>query len=166
MLNFVVFDHNDILELEVKEKQFFSDTPRGTVKIPLATLQPGRTADMWIPLTESDKKDAVLGGKLHVELTLKQTDADAIAALPKAKRKTAVLASTGTGAASHAPAVGSIKIEDIGDINVVPPEGEFPITADPRGPTPYSFNPATGQFEIPQLHFSGFFVLDRDVTEM
>lgn len=164
MLNFFVFDHNDTLILEVKEKQFFSDIPRGTVRIPLSALQPGMMADMWVPLAESDKKDAVLGGKLHLELTLKQTDADAIASIPKAKRKTAMLASTGS--ASSLTSVGNIKIEDIGDINVVAPEGEFPITADPRGPTPYSFNPGTGEFEVPQLHFSGFFVLDRDVEEM
>jgi hypothetical protein len=164
MLNFFVFSTDDVLVLDVKEKQMLKDIPRGTVKIPLNTLLPGQLADMWVPLSESEKKGALLGGRLHIEITLKAADADAIAATPKSKRKTAMLQSTGS--LSNLASVGHIKIEDIGDISIVAPEGEWPITADPRGPTPYSLNPGTGEYEIPQMAFSGFFVLDRDVKEI
>jgi hypothetical protein len=164
MLNLFVYSLDDVLILEVKEKQTFFDLHRATVRIPLNTLPVGQLADMWLPLTESDKKDAILGGRLHIEVTLKKGDADAIAATPKSKRKTALLQSTGS--LSNLASVGSLKVDDIGEISLVAPEGEFPITADPRGPTPYTLNPGTGCFEIPQINFSGFFVLDRDVKEM
>lgn len=163
-MNFFVFDADDVLVLDVKEKQTFSDLPRGTVKIPLKTLAIGQLADMWLPLAECEKKGALLGGRLHVEVTLKTVDADAIAATPKSKRKTVMLQSTGS--LSNLTSVGHIKVDDIGDISVVAPEGEWPITADPRGPTPYSLNPGTGEFEIPHINFSGFFVLDRDIKEI
>ena len=163
-MNLFVFSLDDVLILEVKEKQTFFDIHRATVRIALNQLPLGQLADMWLPLNESDKKDSVLGGKLHIEITLKPVDADAIAATPKSKRKTAMLQSTGS--LSNITSVGAIKVEDIGDIAVVAPEGEFPITADPRGPTPYTFNPGTGSFEIPEINFSGFFVLDRDVKEI
>lgn len=163
-MNFFVFNLEDELIVTVKEKQTFSDAHRGTCRIAIGTLIESQLADMWLPLNASPKKDAILGGRLHLEITLKPADAGAIAATPKSKRKTMMLQSTGSSASLTS--VGSIKIDDIGDINIVAPEGEFPITADPRGPTPYSFNPGNGQFEIPQMNFSGFFVLDRDIQEV
>lgn len=163
-MNFFVFNLEDELIITVKEKMTFVDDYRGTVRVSLGQLIVGQMSDMWLPLTHSDKKDAILGGSLHLEITLKAADADAIAATPKGKRKTALLLQTGSS--SNLTSVGSLKIEDIGEISVVAPEGEFPITADPRGPTPYSFNPGTGKFEIPDFAVSGFFVLDRDIQEV
>lgn len=142
----------------------FKDDYRGTVKIILGSLVPGEMATMWLPLDHSDKKDAILGGQIHLELTLKAADPSTIAATPKAKKKALLLQQTSSS--NMLTSVGTLKIEDIGEISVVAADGEFPITADPRGPTPYSFNPGTGKFEIPEMTFTGVFVLDRDMQEV
>lgn len=164
MMNFFVFNLEDELIVTVKEKMTFVDDYRGTVRIPMGQLIVGQMSDMWLPLTQSDRKDAILGGHLRLEITLKAADADAIAATPKGKRKTALL--NQTSSSSLLTSVGSVKIEDIGEISVVAPEGEFQVTGDPRGPTPYSFNPGTGKFEIPDFAISNFFVLDRDIQDV
>lgn len=163
-VSFVVFGLNDELVMSVKEKQFFSDLHRGTVRVPLRNLVQNMTADMWLPITTSEHKDALLGGRIHVEATLKPAPPDVIA--NSKNKKKSLVALERSGSAPSGLAVGQIKIEDIGEVSVVAPEGEYPLTADPRGPTPYSYNPKTGLFEIPQTAFHGAFVLDRDLKEM